>query len=146
MKKFYINKDELQVVSTNGANKVWLSTEPSKSCQEIELYSDILLYIVTGLCIREDGWHSRSSSICNILLSEAEARSFVIDDPSDLFEAGFYNHAVIESVPPNRLSKSKKIAWYKADYINRRPENWNLPSVHEIPEPANYARTQGLWM
>lgn len=80
--------------------------------------------------------------------SHEEAEAWVLSNATDMFEMNYYNHAVIEAVPPGLIASAKSERWYFADYGDRDTPlvfGDGRPHVRAIDKPACLSHTVSFW-
>lgn len=100
-----------------------------------------MIYIVTTLFINEKEGQVVRSRAWGYFFDEEKAKDIVIKNSTDIFEAGFYNFAVVEKVNEGVFGKCEKAGWYKAEYIAEQAG----PIVKKIKEPAFLKRYIRFW-
>src|SRR5207244_180009 len=103
---------------------------PRRSEQVVPL----VIHTLTAIYLKKDqivrsrlwGWYR----------SFEEAERAVLKNDGDLFENGYYNHAVIETVPEGMCPEVRRTAWYRA----RREVSAEDPHVTPVPTPPAVAR------
>jgi len=94
------------------------------------------IFLVTALSLHGEeiqrtrawGWYPNAK----------DAATAVIENHTDLFEAGYYTHAVIEEVPSGLIALAKSERWFKASYSRKRGNN---PLVKEVKKPSSLTQT-----
>lgn len=102
--------------------------------------------IFTVTCIgnvQEPQYESRRDRTWGFFLKFEDAEKAVLANATDMFEMGYYTHAVIEEVPEGILVHHKVKQWYFADYSKAKPREGYLPEpvVAKIDEPGWAKRT-----
>jgi hypothetical protein len=75
----------------------------------------------------------------------ADAVRAVVENHTDLFEANYYDTALIEQYPEGVCSLGRQIQWYKAEYPHRREEEGFLQGTYFGVEPFVVPIDQPPW-
>lgn len=65
------------------------------------------------------------------------AEKAVLENHTDIFEAAYYEMAVIEEIPEGVCAVAKGVWWYRADY----PDTSNLSFVESLRVPPSIVKT-----
>lgn len=72
---------------------------------------------------------------------QEQAEKSVIDNEGDPFEAGWYQWAAIQRIPPGSHASGEVVAWFRAVYT---PGN-NVPRVERVPDEELPSWTKDEW-
>jgi hypothetical protein len=94
-----------------------------------------VIYTVT--CIKYEPHRSRC---WGYFVDVRDAERAVLSNATDMFELGWYDHAVIEKVPEGICRYCEAVSWYFADYSARDADDVG-PTVTKIERPEWAAQT-----
>ncbi len=78
--------------------------------------------------------------------TQEEAEKSVLENHTDMFELGYYSHAVVEECSPGLLVYSEREWWYAATYPATDGTLFVNPEVRSIEKPLELENVVGFAM
>lgn len=100
-----------------------------------------MIFTVTTLFINKKEKLIVRSQPWGYFFDQQSAAESIINNIEDLFEEGYYNHAVIEKISEGILGSCKKIQWYQAEKIKDK----NCLEIKPVSEPSFLKRYVRFW-
>jgi len=96
-----------------------------------------MIFTITIMKMTEDNKDTKRQRTWGYAETFKKAQEWVMANAGDMFEDGYYQHAVIEKFAPSPLAHAEQENWYFATYEKDSERNLTGPVVSFTPKPES---------